>query len=56
MLLKSNIISTTLIYTTPSILRHIFALPNFLVRNYLFCLSATEHTHEVATFQYIVVA
>jgi hypothetical protein len=39
MLLQSNLITTTLIYTTPLILRHIFARPNFLVQNSLFYMT-----------------
>ena len=32
-LIQSNLVSTTLVKTTPSVLRHIFARPNFLVQN-----------------------
>ena len=38
---QSNLVTTTLIYTTPSILRHIFARPNFLVQNFLFYTAMT---------------
>jgi hypothetical protein len=40
-LIQSNLASTTLVYTTPSILRHIFARPNFLVQNSLFYTTMT---------------
>ena len=39
--LLSNFLNMTLIYTTPSMLRHIFARPNFLVQNPLFYTTAT---------------
>ena len=39
--IKSNLVSTTLVYMTPSILRHILAWPNFLVQNSLFHMTTT---------------
>ena len=39
--LQSNLVNTTLVYMTPSILRHVFARPNFLVRNSLFYTTTT---------------
>ena len=39
--LQSNLVSTTLVYMTPSILRHIFVRPNFLVQNSLFYMTTT---------------
>ena len=48
LLLQSNLNSTTLVYTTPSILRHIFVRPNFLVQN---SLSYTNMTLDNTTFR-----
>ena len=45
--------NTTLVYTTPSILRHIFARPNFLVQN---PLSYTTTTLDNATFRISVLS
>jgi hypothetical protein len=39
--IQSNLISTTIVYTTPSILQHIFARLNFLVQNSLFYTTTT---------------
>jgi hypothetical protein len=38
---QSNLVNTTLFYTTPSILQHVFARPNFLVQNSLFYTTTT---------------
>ena len=38
---KYNLVNMTLVYTTPSILRHIFARPNFSVQNSFFYTTTT---------------
>ena len=40
-LIHSNLVNMTLVYMTPSILRHIFARTNFLVQNSLFYMTTT---------------
>ena len=40
-IIQSNLVNTTLIYTTPSILQHIFARQDFLVQNSLFYTTTT---------------
>jgi hypothetical protein len=48
--LQSNLVNTTLVYTTPSILWHIFVQPIFLVQNSIFYTTSTLHN---ATFRNI---
>jgi hypothetical protein len=38
---QPNLVNRTLVYSTPSILRHIFARPKFLGQNYLFYTATT---------------
>jgi hypothetical protein len=45
--LQSNLVSTTLVYMTPSILRHIFARPNYLVQNSLFNTTMTLDKYDI---------
>ena len=51
--IQSNLVNKTLVYTTPSILRHIFARPSFLVQSSL-CYTTT--THDNATFRIYVLS
>ena len=53
MLIQSNLVNTTLIHTTPSILRHIFARPNFLVQiSFFYMTTALDN----ATFRMSVLS
>ena len=51
--IQSNLINSTLVYTTPLILRNIFARPNFFIQNSLFL---TTTTLDNATFKISVLS